>query len=516
MKEKAASFCNFAAATVLGLVLQTASAAENESRLVNPDFTKGGTIRANAKHDWNLGPTGLRGWIYANEFETSEARQIFVTKVDAGSPSAGILQRGDVILGVAGAKFSYDPRTEFGKAIGAAEGSDGVLKLTVWRKRKTSDIVVRLPVLGSYSATAPFDCPKSQRILEQGCKTLARSMKAEPEPESEITRPLNALALLASGQDEYLPLVRAEVARVAKYSDPKREAYHSWFYGPITILVAEYTIATGDRTFFPDLTRLALEISRGQSSVGSWGHQFAEPGGQLGGYGMMNAPGLPLTTSLILAREAGVKSPELDAAIAKSLLLLRFYVGKGSVPYGDHPAWTETHDDNGKNGIAAVMFHLAGEVEPARYFSRMCVASYGAERDCGHTGNFFNMLWAMPGVALSGPEATGAWMREFGWYYDLARRWDGTFRHQGPPEAEPDSYEGWDCTGAYLLAYAQPLRKIHLAGKRPSIAGNVDAATAASLIEDGRYWTPRKKDSAYAEFSDEQLLKNLGSLLEQG
>ena len=117
----------------------------------------------------------------------------------------------------------------------------------------------------------------------------------------------------------------------------------------------------------------------------------------------------------------------------------------------------------------------------------------------------------MPGVALSGPQATGAWMKEFSWYYDLARRWDGTFRHQGAPEEEPDSYEGWDSTGAYLLAYAQPLGKIHLAGKKPSLAGNVDAATAASLIEDGRHWTPRKKDSAYAELSDEQLLQQLAS-----
>jgi len=32
---------------------------------------------------------------------------------------------------------------------------------------------VKLPVLGTYSATAPYDCPKSRRILEQGCKVLA-------------------------------------------------------------------------------------------------------------------------------------------------------------------------------------------------------------------------------------------------------------------------------------------------------------------------------------------------------
>ena len=127
-----------------------------------------------------------------------------------------------------------------------------------------------------------------------------------------------------------------------------------------------------------------------------------------------------------MARAAGVKDPAVDEAIEKSARLIRFYVGKGAVPYGDHHPWIQTHDDNGKNGAAAVLFNLLGDAEAAEYFSRMSVASHGAERDTGHTGNFFNMLWAMPGVALSGPNASGAWMREFGWYYDLARRWDGT------------------------------------------------------------------------------------------
>ena len=120
---------------------------------------------------------------------------------------------------------------------------------------------------------------------------------------------------------------------------------------------------------------------------------------------------------------------------------MRFYVGKGAVPYGDHHPWIQTHEDNGKCGMASVLFNLLGEAEGAEFFSRMSVASHGAERDTGHTGNFFNILWSLPGVAQSGPHATGAWMQEFGaWYFDLARRWDGTFLHQGPPQMRNDKY----------------------------------------------------------------------------
>ena len=87
------------------------------------------------------------------------------------------------------------------------------------------------------------------------------------------------------------------------------------WYGYVNMLVAEYTLATEDRAFIGDLRRITMEIVHGQSEVGSWGHRFIQPGnGRLAGYGMMNAPGLPLTVSLILARKAGVNDPALDKA----------------------------------------------------------------------------------------------------------------------------------------------------------------------------------------------------------
>jgi len=479
----------------------------------NPDFTKGETIPKNAKHDWNLGPTGLRGWMYCDRLETSDARQIFVTKVEKGSPADGIFQVGDVILGVGGKPFSYDPRTEFGKAITAAETETGGGKLTLtrWRAGKTEEVILKLQVLGSYSETAPYNCQKSKRILEQGCKALAERMASPSYAKGldPIPRSLNALALLASGNPAYLPLIKKEAQWAADFSVNN---FQTWYYGYVMMFLAEYKLATGDESVIPGLRRLALESARGQSAVGSWGHGFALPDGRLGGYGMMNSPGVPLTISLVLSREAGVKDPVVDLAIERSARLLRFYIGKGAIPYGDHHPWIETHEDNGKCGMAAVLFNLLGETNGAEFFSRMSVASHGAERDCGHTGNFFNILWAMPGIALSGENATGLWMNEFGaWYFDLARRWDGTFLHQGPPEPDNDSYGGWDATGVYLLAYAMPLKKIYLTGKRSSIAPQLDITAAKDLINDGRGWSNKHRYEFYDELSVDELLKRLGS-----
>ena len=485
-------------------------AAPPKGGMKMPDFTKGDPIPAGATHDWTLGATGLRGWMYCDKLETSDARQISITKVEKGSPSDGILEVGDVILGVGGKPFSYDPRTEFGKALTAAEAKDGNLSLTRWRAGKQEDITVKLPVLGAYSATAPYDCPKSKAILAQGCKALAaRTSTPGYERQNPIPRSLNALALLASGDPAYLPVVKKEVEWASNFS---ADSMATWYYGYVITLLAEYHMATGDDSVLPGLRRLALEAAKGQSAVGSWGHKFATPDGRLFGYGMMNAPGVPLTTSLFLAREAGVKAPEIDLAIERSAKLLRFYIGKGSIPYGDHAPWIQNHDDNGKNGMAAVLFDLLGEDSGAEYFSRMSLASHGNERDTGHTGNFWNMTWAVPGVSRGGPQATGAWMAEFGaWSFDLARRWDGTFIHQGPPEPAGDHTRNWDATGSYLLAYAMPLKKIMLTGKRPATNPQLSAAAAKSIVNDGRGWSNKHRNEAYDALGGDELFERLAS-----
>ena len=492
---------------ILHISLSTLTLAAPKGKMALPDFTKGDPIPNGANHDWNLGATGARGWMFSDKMVTSDARQIKITKVAEDSPAIRILKVGDVILGVNEKLFSYDPRTELGKALSAAEAKSGLLSLLRWRDGKTEKVVIKLPILGSYSATAPYNCPKSKRIFEEGCRSLADRISDLNYKPRAITRSLNALALLASGNPDYIPLVRKEAHWAKDYTT---NGYKTWHYGYVIMLLSEYIMATGDQSVMPGLKRLAMESARGQSVVGSWGHKFALEDGRLGGYGMMNAPALPLTTSLVMARAAGVK--DLDRAIERSAMLLRFYEGKGAIPYGDHHPWSQTHEDNGKCGMAAVLFNLMGEKKPAEFFSRMALASHGAERDGGHTGNFFNILWSLPAVAQSGPHATGAWMQEFGgWYFDLARRSDHSFLHQGPAQMKNDSYNNWDCTGGFLLAYAMPLKNIWLTGKRPSVAPQLDAASAQKTILAGRGWTNKDRNSAYDKLNADTLFESLGS-----
>ena len=62
-------------AGILVLGLQTACArAEDAAAPKPPDLTAGG--KKDATHDWLLGPTGLRGWIFGKPF-ADDARRSF-------------------------------------------------------------------------------------------------------------------------------------------------------------------------------------------------------------------------------------------------------------------------------------------------------------------------------------------------------------------------------------------------------------------------------------------------------
>ena len=485
--------------------VDTAIAAGGDKKVQIPDFTRGG--KTDGSHDWTLGATGARGWIHAWK-HTADARQILITEVAEGSPADGVLKADDVIVGVGDRPFDGDARIQFARALMHAEQeeSHGVLQLVRWRAGQTSNVKIKIPVMGTYSATAPYGCQKSARIFAAGCESIARRGLGGVS----IPNSINALALLASGKPEYQPMLSKYAKMVAGYQVGR---FATWHYGYAIMFLAEYVMATGDKSVMPGLERLALESAHGQSLVGTWGHRFAMPDGRVGGYGCMNSPGIPLAISMVLAREAGVQDPDLDLAIARAANFLRWYIDKGAIPYGDHKPWPG-HEDNGKSSNAAVLFDLLGDREATAYFARSSVAGYD-ERERGHTGNFFNILWAMPGVSRCGALASGSYWNEQGWYYDLARGWDGSFRYQGSPvgEEEHKKYTHWDNTGTYLLAYALPLKSLYITGRKPSSTPALEASEVAEVIAAGRGYFPTKEmdPSRYQSRSDEELLAGLTS-----
>ncbi|MCY3018276.1 MAG: DUF6288 domain-containing protein [Planctomycetota bacterium] len=476
-----------------------------------PDLTKGGQRLQGG--EYILGPTGLSGWMYVKDGYTNEARQIQVLTIDKGSPADGVVQINDVILGVGGKLFAADARRAFGLAIGEAEKEEnkGILKLTVWRKGSPQDIELKLKVMGAYSDTAPYDCPKSKKILEEGCRYIAKS-------KMDHRCKVAYLALLASGNPEYSDLIKTHVRSICAASNKEFLITHwvegqpgGWTTGYIGVLLAEYYLATKDEFVLPEVRKYAHFIALGQSGIGTWASNMAWTDlnggvvhGNLPGYGALNQAGLVCHMALVLAKKCGVKDPEVDQALARANRFFSYYVGKGCVPYGDHQPEINVHDDNGKCSEAAIAFDLQDMKRESQFFSKMAVAALDG-REWGHTGNLFGYQWAGLGAARGGPKAAAAMLKELRWYYDLMRRWDGSFAYQGEGGgwSAGGVYCGWDSTTSYMLTFALPLRKIYLTGKDQDEKNWLSDADVKEAVAAGRF-DPGKA-------SVDELFKALGS-----
>ncbi|MCC6409346.1 MAG: HEAT repeat domain-containing protein [Planctomycetes bacterium] len=473
-----------------------------------PDLTRGGA--PDDAHDWNLGPTGARGWIAGRGCETLDARQILITQVERGSPADGVLEVGDVLVGLDGEAFAFDARRAFGAAITRAEGGErrGALRVLRWRRGKTEPATLKLAVLGDYADSAPYDCAKSKRIVEGAVRHLLSR-----ELDDSVPGLVAALGLLATGREDSKAPVRQLARRIGR-RDLELEiepGMLAWSWGFSNLFLTEYHLATGDEAVLPAIREYATKLACGQSEVGTWGHGLVVPerGGALGGYGALNQAGAVCWLSLVLAEKCGVKDAVVRRAIERSARFFRFYVGKGSIPYGDHAPYYFLHDNNGKNGQVALGFDWLGDGEAVRFFSRLSTASY-AEREIGHTGNYFGFLFGPLGVARAGRDAAAAHLEELRWYLDLARRADGSFVYQGGA-GEVDSYDGWDATGAFLLTYALPLRKLYLTGKGVDERNALRGAELEAVIADGRNFDAWHLEDAYRTRKTPELLECLRS-----
>ena len=181
-----------------------------------------------------------------------------------GSPADGVLRTNDVILGVNDKPFADDARKSFGRAITAAEEKTGVLRLIRWRAGQSTNVELKLAVLGAYSDTAPYDCPKSKKIFEQGCRLIAKKgLSLTGRQVTLIPIDLNALALLASGKRNTAPCWPPTPGRWRHRSTRARV---DWYYAYGNLFLAEYVLATGDQSILPELRRTTMETVQGQSA----------------------------------------------------------------------------------------------------------------------------------------------------------------------------------------------------------------------------------------------------------
>ena len=510
-----------------------------------PDLTATNLALINTTSTYNLGPTGLRGWIYtytSNYLQASEGAQtsfqpwqILVTTVGTGTPASGILASNDVILGVStGAGnlpvplFTNDTRKSIGWAIGAAEAGDGVMNLKRWRAGVTNDVTIHLGLSNlAYSATAPYNCPKSAVILSNASVLIAgKSFSTYGDPWG----PILGLAQMATGNTNFLPAVQTYARSIAPASlaityapGQDTSTANPWSWGYRLIFLSEYYLLTGDTNVLYGINQYTLALAQAQSRYGTMAHGGANLKsdgsfhGTVGGYGPVNQGGLAADLGIVLGQKALVVAgwavdPEIPAAINRAANFFGWYVQKGNVPYGEHEPWYY-HAGNGKEYLTSVLFAQMGNQPVAtEYWARMSLAGYNGEQ-YGHTGQGFSYLWAGLGANVGGTNALAAYVAQTQWYMDLERRSDGSFVYDGAEQyGGSTTYDYWnnvnyesciDPTVSWVLTYALPKQQLLITGRNANPTNWLSGDKVTNAIWAGAF------DQTVAGLGTNQLMSAL-------
>ncbi len=502
-----------------------------------PDLTAAGAIaalkadtNANPRYNetYNLGATGLRGWIYvgppgADEYGgadgtfTDASRQILVTV--AAAPGNAVLAVDDVILGAMAASsgtvpnFSSDCRKAFGTAIGDAEKTGaGTLRVKRWRAGTTTDVNIPITIMGDYTVTAPYSCPKSSLILTNARNKLVGQLLADPDffnKGNGFSRPIHGLALLAGvapGDPDYTTVqTRLQTyARATATAGPQQGGLAVWDWAYSGLFLAEYYLSTNDANVLPGIAAFTDKLVQSQSAYGTFGHDPARTNtdgtGRLysTGYGPVNQVGIVANMAIFMGKKALLAggqtiNPNIDPAIQRGTDFFASYVNKGAIPYGEHEAYMGNHSSNGKDPMCAVFFSLqSNRTVETEYFTRMTIANFNARED-GHTGQGFSYLWGAMGANVGGSVATAEYLKNIRWHLDLSRRTDGSFVYDGRngygPGSTADgtylgasSYFDLNPTASYILTYALPLQRLFITGKSANPANTLDSTKIANAV----------------------------------
>ncbi len=414
-----------------------------------------------------IGATGIRARFYPGVILKVEG---FTEK----SPAEGKLKVGEIIAGVNGVALKgINPFVALGEALTAAEATDGKMVFDV-KASEDADarkVTVMIPVLGKYSDTWPLGCEKSRKIIKAAAEYYAydpgfrEKYFKDTGEDGGMPSALACLFLLSTGDDKYLPVVKAYFASFPK--DVSKIGDHTWNNGYNGIVCAEYYLRTGDKEVLPILQYYCDNAKERQLFGCGWNHWGREqnPGYVAGG--LMNPAGLQVLTTLLLGKECGVHVD--DKTLLGALKFFYRFAGHGTQAYGDHRGEGGL-GSNGKDGMAAaamrVAMHAAGNTKryemAMQHLSMSTLTSYPLMITGHGDKGRGDGIWRGTGSAYMldyKPADYHAAMKRLRWFYDLSRRPSGAIGMAGCQR-----FDDVGSGAGVALAYTAPLKTLAITG----------------------------------------------------
>ena len=464
-----------------------------------------GRLKRDFKSGKALGPTGLRVSFFGPN--------LYVNSAFLGSPADGKILPGDFLFGVNGEVFGESIYKQVANAITHAETEEGqgLISFDLLRNGEKMTVELQLEVLGTFSPTAPYDCPKSDRIVANAEAYLAKYGGVVPDHPTFMNP--DAMFLLAAGSPEYQGLVRRHVYNRLAQWDPSKPLDTTgrkvpggpWGLSADSLLMAEYYLATGDPGVLPYMKfccdgLTAIQV-RPLEAKGPWPQVYpGQPGGWRhnfyggAGYNSIRAIGVPAVLGYHLTKEAGVQYnfEGYERAVG---WFLHNGAKIGVVPYGyfakpltsgnvvdpDLLAEGKLDPGNGCVAGAAILFDFRGNGPVARTCSLVSTYAYNNTAHF-HGGNYWANFYTPLGVRVLSKKAFQFFMKGNRWYQELHRMHDYSREHS----------RGFSA-GQYI-AYTLPRKRLRILGAHESVFSPNPPAALNPALE-----AYRKRDYATSE-----------------
>jgi len=280
-----------------------------------------------------------------------------------------------------------------------------------------------------------------------------------------------ALAVLSSGQKEHLPTVKAAIDFIRKKSiaqikpDDPQVGPKSWQASSSAILLAEYQLATGDKTFFPDLKKCCDLLAGRVSENGRMGHYYAVP---YEGTGLVII-NVQAHLAWALAAKCGYQVDR--KAWGRSMVEIRKSVGPKTGGIGYSSRVPDYPDIPARTGAMTVALSVAGEEPKLAEGLANSLVRHQARMRHAHSMTSIGLIFGMAGIKTVDPKAHQEVMRKWIPYLELCRTSVGTAAFfGGKRNYAGDAYLGYhpigNATVALMLASADAKLFIHGGTKR--------------------------------------------------
>jgi hypothetical protein len=417
-------------------------------------------MRPNPNAETEMGPIGATGI----EARIYKGVQVTVEGIQPNTPAQGKLGKGDILLGVNGAKLEgKNPMVVLGTALTEAEAADGRLAFDIKPAKDGAprQVTLTIPVLGAYSKTFPLNCEKTKKVVGRAAEFYSGKDRLKGHG---FLNGLACLFLLSTGDDTYVPRVKEYFSQFLKPDGGVTGiGGMTWDNGYNGIACAEYYLRTGDRAVLPILRHYCDDAKRRQVYGIGWNHwdYGHNPSYEAGG-GMIHSAGNQVLLTLLLCKVCGVEVDE------KTLLgaLKHWYrfAGHGAIPVADQRPW-HIFRSGGRDGATAAVMHVASGAkgnttiykQAAEYFSLSALTSWPSRE------YNWEVIWdglAGPYMLEYNPDMYYQTQQRFRWCYDLYRQASGAFSF--PPGH--DSLNATDAGISLALALAAPRKTLCITG----------------------------------------------------